>query len=475
MSKGKHRRPTPTPLQRAASIDSAGIASTAVLMAVVAAAIADQASAHPPVPTVAGAAVVSNAAHTAHAVAVDHDDVSAAPTAAWALSFEDTRLDRAMYHDGLASSSQGGWAQGNWSQSKQGNWSSTGRGAADNVSGSSTFAATLSRHAPKPTPTPVKPTVVASSSAPSQTHHSASATPSPTPSSSPSAAHASTKWRNASHAQSAPPSAAPSPSATSKPVGTSAPTGGSVATGAFPNASNTGVPKGITLKASGSLVITKAGTVISGLNIDGCVDVEAANVSIVNSKITCSRSGTAVHVFDGASLTMTNSEIDGAGRTDQCVGCDNYTLQGVNIHDCVDGIKMGSNDVIEGSYVHDLVRLSGTHNDAIQTQGGSNDVVKDNTLMAYNAATDDPMNAAIQTGTLNQNLSNVVVEHNYMDGGNYTVNAGATSTAGYSIKGYVFKDNVFGTDYRYGVVDGLGSGITFDSSNVMAATGKAAN
>ena len=73
MSKGKHRRPTPTPFQRAASIDSAGIASTAVLMAVVAAAIADQASAPPPVPTAAGAAVVSNAAHTAHAVAADHD------------------------------------------------------------------------------------------------------------------------------------------------------------------------------------------------------------------------------------------------------------------------------------------------------------------------------------------------------------------------------------------------------------------
>jgi hypothetical protein len=178
-----------------------------------------------------------------------------------------------------------------------------------------------------------------------------------------------------------------------------------------------------------------------------------------------------VQVLSG-SLTMSHSEIDGLGDADQCIGFDNYTLNAVNIHDCADGIKLGSNDVIENSYVHDLARGDGTHNDAIQTVGGHDDLVKGNTLDAYQASTDDPMNAAIQTGHLNTDLRNVTVEGNYMDGGNYTVNAGSTSTDGHDISGYVFKDNVFGTDYRYGPVQAVGAGTTFDSSNVWAATGK---
>ena len=171
------------------------------------------------------------------------------------------------------------------------------------------------------------------------------------------------------------------------------------------------------------------------------------------------------------SLVMTHSEIDGLGQAPQCIGFNNFTLRAVNIHSCVDGIKFASNDVVENSYVHGLSRGDGTHNDAMQTLGGDNDVIRGNTLDAYNAATGDPMNAAIQTGHLVEALRNVVVDGNYLDGGNYTVNAGATSTNGYPISGYVFTNNVFGHHARYGAVAELGSGITFDSSNVWVDTG----
>jgi len=53
------------------------------------------------------------------------------------------------------------------------------------------------------------------------------------------------------------------------------------------------------------------------------------------------------------------------------------------------------------------------------------------------------------------------------------VNAGANSTNGYPITGYVIVGNRFGHDYRYGPVAELGAGITFDSSNVWVDTGLA--
>jgi hypothetical protein len=174
------------------------------------------------------------------------------------------------------------------------------------------------------------------------------------------------------------------------------------------------------------------------------------------------------------SLTMSHSEIDGMNRTDECIAFDNFTLNAVDIHGCVDGIKLGSNDVIKASYVHSLARGAATHNDAIQTQGGSNDVIQDNTLMAYDAATNDPMNAAIQTGRMLEDLRNVIVRHNYMDGGNYTINAGGGSGAdGYAKSNYVFSGNVFGHHARYGVIQGLGAGISFDATNVWVDTGLA--
>jgi hypothetical protein len=57
---------------------------------------------------------------------------------------------------------------------------------------------------------------------------------------------------------------------------------------------NVGVPAGTTLTASGDLVITKAGTVINGLDISGpapVVQIEANNVTIENSKITATSGG----------------------------------------------------------------------------------------------------------------------------------------------------------------------------------------
>ena len=48
----------------------------------------------------------------------------------------------------------------------------------------------------------------------------------------------------------------------------------------WPDASNTGVPAGTTLTPSGSITVAVAGAVVSGLDVSGCLVIEADNVTI---------------------------------------------------------------------------------------------------------------------------------------------------------------------------------------------------
>jgi hypothetical protein len=53
----------------------------------------------------------------------------------------------------------------------------------------------------------------------------------------------------------------------------------------YPDPSNTGVPSGVPLGASGPLTITQPGTVVSGLEVTGTIDVLASNVTIENTRV----------------------------------------------------------------------------------------------------------------------------------------------------------------------------------------------
>jgi hypothetical protein len=107
---------------------------------------------------------------------------------------------------------------------------------------------------------------------------------------------------------------------------------------------------------------------------------------------------------------------------------------------------MGENTMIRDSYIHDLARREGSHNDAIQVSGGSNIQILHNRLDVYAAATGDFFNAAIMVGTQSARVEDMLIEGNYLDGGNYTVNFRADLTA----RDVVARDNVFGPHHRYG-------------------------
>lgn len=231
----------------------------------------------------------------------------------------------------------------------------------------------------------------------------------------------------------------------------------------FPDASTTGPRDGHALAPSGSLTITQPGTVVADLYVDGCIDVKTTGVTITDVVVNCSRATTAINVNDGATATIQYTEINGNGVVSAAVGFSGYTLSHVDIHSVKDGPRMNSNVQVLDSWIHGLVRTSDSHNDALQTTGGTGIVVRGNTLQPFDGG--DPMNAAIMIGSENQPLRNVVIENNYLDGGNYTILARADLNGG----NIVVRNNVFTRHFRYGPYRGA-SGMSADSTNVFADT-----
>lgn len=230
----------------------------------------------------------------------------------------------------------------------------------------------------------------------------------------------------------------------------------------YPEASCTGVPAGVTLTTvNGDMNITTAGAVIEGKDIRGCVSVNAKNVIIRKSKITCS--GTAIHnctndneshpACNGAGLLVEdadiscNSQIGGTGITTRT-----YTARRVNVHHCDNVVWVEENNLVEDSYIHDPIcynkRLD-PHTDGIQIPaGGSNITIRHNTIYGnYEMCDEDEDgdleqsfgNSAITTGS---GLSNLLITNNLLAGGGYTLRCaedGAPST------NYRVIDNHFST------------------------------
>lgn len=216
---------------------------------------------------------------------------------------------------------------------------------------------------------------------------------------------------------------------------------------------NTGVPAGLALKPSKGFKAFTDGAVYDGLDVDGCVEVYAKDVTIRNSRIRCSnpRRFLAVYVARGdARLVLEDVEVDGTATTDVCVGWTSYALRRTNLHGCVDGARMGSDVTIEDSWIHDLSRKGSLHPDAIQTTSGRNVTIRGNTLSSVNDASGDAGNAALMMGSESapRQVRNFLVEKNDLDGGSFTLNVRGDIDA----SGVTIRDNAFGRDFRYGPV-----------------------
>jgi hypothetical protein len=207
----------------------------------------------------------------------------------------------------------------------------------------------------------------------------------------------------------------------------------------FPDATDTGVPAGTTLTPkSGDMKVTQAGTVIDGINLNGCIRVEAPHVTIRDSKVSCQGPYGIFSYeqdYSGGGLLIQDVEVD-CERT-QATGIASYgfTAVRVKVHGCENGFAIDNTATVQDSYVYDLFIGNGGHTDGIQ-MGGADNVIRHNTILnEYDGGT----SAIITSPT---GMSHVTITDNLMAGGAYTLYCPRDSSSG-----VVVTDNRFSKAY----------------------------
>lgn len=312
-----------------------------------------------------------------------------------------------------------------------------------------TTAGTSPTSSPSSTPT----------SSPSATPTSSPTTSTPTPTASPTASSTPTATSS--------PSASPAPTSTSSTGTVSAPVSAPAPSTSRPGPTNTGVPVGTKLTASGSITVTTPNAVIDGKDVQGTITVSAPGVVVKNSRIT----GTGyygVRVTSG-DVTLEDTEISGFQNA---ISGGSWTGLRLNIHSTTqDGVKLDSHVLLQDSWIHDLTPEPGAHADGGQVQSGVVDVVvRHNVIDPTNAATGTLANSAliIKADFGSTSPGPVVIEDNWLNGGNYTLFVVPGST-GNTIGEVDVRNNRFGSTHRYGYADILQP--VNASGNVVDATG----
>jgi hypothetical protein len=211
----------------------------------------------------------------------------------------------------------------------------------------------------------------------------------------------------------------------------------------FPDATNTGVPPGTPLTPSGSVTLSTNGQVFSNRDVHGSILVTASNVTIERVRVTGRSEVPLIYTKSGTNTVIRDVEINMDGEdAGKGIAFDNYTAQRVWFHNGLDCAHQGRNVTITDSFC-DLPKLaqgSSAHADGFQSDGGGSYVFRHNTIRNPNEQT-----SAILMSTNTSPISNVVIDHNLMSGGGYTVYCGTDE--GGMTPNLTYTNNVISREY----------------------------
>ena len=244
------------------------------------------------------------------------------------------------------------------------------------------------------------------------------------------------------------PSATPSASPSAKPT----PTVAKTTRPATSRRTGVGVPAGLTLKRhNGNLAITKDGTVVDGLDIYGFVSVRASNVTIRNSRVRGTDPGTTNSALisaygDHRNLLIEDTTLRADHPSPYLNGLQgrNFTARRLDISQVVDtAMIFGDNATIEDSWLHGNTHFDPdpnqpdgkSHDDNIQIEGGTNIVIRNNTI-------EGSFNAAIMVTQNYARSSNIRISGNRISGGGCSINLSEKGKG--PITGMTIENNVFG-------------------------------
>ena len=231
----------------------------------------------------------------------------------------------------------------------------------------------------------------------------------------------------------------------------------------YPDASNTGVPAGTSLKPTGGFTASTTNAVYDGLDISGTVTVTATNVTIKNSRI----KDVAFFGVDieGGSVTLQNVEIDCGGTGKKGILNGNFTAIRVNIHNCEDGVFADRDFTIKDSYIHDLATSPTAHNDGIQSIDAINVTIEHNRIYAV-----DTSAIWLNNNSGGQLAQNALVKDNLLAGGGWTLYCPADASTNVQILNNAFSTKFFPNVGGFGPATNCAGEI--QSGNVYHETGE---
>jgi hypothetical protein len=212
----------------------------------------------------------------------------------------------------------------------------------------------------------------------------------------------------------------------------------------FPDATNTGVTPGTQLTpANGVVTLSSPGQVYENKQLTGSLLVTAPNVTIRNVRLINTDPYYAIGVKNGdswenndANLLLDHVEINLNGHVDvKGIAFNGFTARHVLFHNGADCSHFGVNVVIEDSLCVLGPDANGDgnpdgnafcngpdHFDGFQSDGGRNITLRHNTIRNPCEQT-----SAILMSTNTSPIDRVVIDHNLVSGGGYTIYCGTDS------------------------------------------------
>ncbi len=232
------------------------------------------------------------------------------------------------------------------------------------------------------------------------------------------------------------------------------PAGSTDRNGVKPGPHNTGPKDRSNLRKVGSITITKKGTILENVHIEGTLIIRADNVIVrnfvVDGKgsrygIQCSFGNKGILLQDGEVFDVGSSGVFGSG----------FTAQRLNVHESGgDGFKTSSGSIVEYCWVHHLGTAEGAHADANQSRDGESMIFRGNFFdIPIDIGAPYKSNACliIQTGL--GPIDDVLIEDNWLTGGNYTLYITDKGQGHGPPSNVRVINNRFGRGHRYGVID----------------------
>jgi PKD domain len=255
----------------------------------------------------------------------------------------------------------------------------------------------------------------------------------------------------------------------------------------YPDATNTGVPAGATLKSqTNNITVTTPGTTIKDVALEGSISVEANNTTIEDSNITvdgtqtCGEScgGRGIWIKPGVTGTVIQNvachggALSGSNVTQYCImSNDSATtikqLYAYNCTECLAGPMNLSNSFINESDA----TIPGEHYEDLYYGGGAGPLIINHNTMLNQQGQTAVVFASVDFG----NQTTLTITNNLMAGGGYMIYGGTSGSGGKVVGPVTITGNRFSREFYpdggyYGVEAYMNEAVTTWSGNIWDET-----